>query len=258
MQRLTAYAEALAPVFARMLEEARIAPGERVLDVGCGAGDMALLAAESTGASGFVLATDASLASMAGLARRIETSPSPRTIAMLVCAAEELALEARSFDVALARNCVMYFRDLDRAIGNVRRALRTGGRFVVSVYGPPAREPFHAIPIEAVSSRHPVREPAPDYVQAFRVGAEAVRAALATAGFTGVCERVVPVWRSYPDLASALESMRTSASLAQLLSAAGKFDREDVWAEIAKGFSRFQGPDGLRIPGEQVVIVGTA
>ncbi len=258
MPRLTAYAEALAPVAACMLEEARIAPGQRVLDVGCGAGDMALLAAEAAGPSGFVLATDVSLASMADLARRVEASLPQRTIAMLVSPAEELALKPGSFDVALGRNCAMYFRDLDRALGNVRHALRTGGRFVVSVYGPTAREPFHAIPVEAVKTRQPLQEPAPDYIQAFRVGAEDVRAALVRVGFTGVRERVVPVCRSYPDLASALGTMRVSDSLGQLISAVNESERETLWAEIARGLGRYDGPDGLRIPGEQVVIVGTA
>lgn len=257
MQRLTAYAEALAPVAACMLEEARIAAGQRVLDLGSGGGDMALLAAEAAGPSGSVLATDVSLESMASLAARIEASLPSQTIALLVSPAEELALQPGSFDVALARNCVMYFRDLDRALANLRDALRPGGRIVVSVYGPLEREPFHAVPIEAVASRQLLREPAPDYVQAFRVGARAVRAALARAGFTGVRERVVPVWRSYPDLASAVETMRMSKSLGALVSAVKESERETVWAEIARRLGRYDGPAGLRIPGEQVVMVGT-
>lgn len=258
MQRATAYAEALAPVAYRMLEEARIAPGQRVLDVGSGDGDMALLAAEATGPSGFVLATDATLANMAGLAARIDSMARSPPIEICEAPAEELALESGSFDVALARNCVMYFCDLGRALGGIRRALRPGGRLVASVYGPLQREPFHAIPIEAVRARRSPPDPAPDYVQAFRVGAADVRTALVTAGFTSVGAQVVPVCRSYPDLASAMETMRTSSSLAELISVISERDRGGVWAEIARGFGRYAGPGGIQIPGEQVVIVGTA
>ncbi len=258
MQRLTAYDEALAPVAACMLEEARITPGQRVLDVGSGGGDMALLAAEIVGPSGYVLATDISLTRMSGLAARSGVMDPPPSIAIHECLAEDLALEPGSFDVALARNCVMYFRNLDRALVSIRRALRTGGSLVISVYGPLEREPFHSIPVAAVTSRCALPEPAPDYIQAFRVGAADVRAALIKTGFTGVRTQVVPVCRSYRDLASALETLRMSPSLGELVSVVGELGRDDVWDEIARGFSRYQGPDGLRIPGEQLVMVGMA
>ena len=258
MPHATPYAEALAPVTACMLEEASIKVGQRVLDVGSGGGDMALLAAELVGASGYVLASDVSLAKLADLAARVSSMAPPLSIAVHESPAEELALEPGSFDVALARNCVMYFRDLDRALGNIHRTLGKGGRLVVSVYGLLEHEPFHAIPVAAVTSRHSPPEPAPDYVQAFRVGAADVRTALMKAGFTGVRMQVVSVCRSYPDLTSALETMRMSPSLGELMSALGEIDRAGVWAEIARGFGRYVGPDGVRIPGEQVVIVGIA
>ena len=252
------YAEALAPVAECMLEEARIEPGQRVLDVGSGSGDMALLAAQAVGASGFVLAMDVSRDRMAGLAARIAALAPPPALAILESPAEELALEPGSFDVALARNCVMYFRDLGRALLNVRRSLRPGGRFVASVYGPLAREPFHAIPIEAVERRQALPEKPPEYVSAFRVGAEDVRAALARAGFADVRTRVVPVARTYADLAGALKTMRESPSLGELMSALPAGQREDVWADIERGFREFEAAAGLRIPGEQVIVVATA
>jgi SAM-dependent methyltransferase len=240
-----------------MLEEARLEPGQRVLDVGSGSGDMALLAAQAVGASGFVLAMDVSRDRMAGLAARIAALAPPPTLAILESPAEELTLEPGSFDVALARNCVMYFRDLGRALLNVRRALRPGGRFVASVYGPLASEPFHRIPIEAVERRQALPEQPPEYVRAFRVGADDVRTALARAGFVDVETRVVPVARTYADLATALEAMRRSTSLGELMSALPAGPREDVWADIERGFRRYRGMAGLRIPGEQVILVGT-
>jgi SAM-dependent methyltransferase len=241
-----------------MLEVARIEPGQRVLDVGSGSGDMALLAARSVGASGFVLAMDVSREMMAGLAARIAALAPPPALAILESPAEELALEPGSFDVALARNCVMYFRDLGRALLNIRRALRPGGRFVASVYGPLAREPFHAIPIEAVERRQALPEPPPEYVSAFRVGADDVIASMAQAGFAEVRSRVVPVARTYADLATALETMRMSTSLGELMSALPAGERDAVWADIARGFRRYEGTAGLRILGEQVIVDGTA
>lgn len=258
MWRATAHAEALAPVAERMLAEARIAPGQRVLDVGSGGGDMALLAAEATGPSGFVLATDATLASMDGLAARIDSMARPPPIEIREVPAEQLALEPGSFDVALARNCVMYFSDLGRALANIRRALRPGGTLVIAVYGPLEREPFHAIPIQAVAARGLPLQSVPDYVRAFSVGAEDLRSALTSAGFGKLRTRTVAVQRSYADLAAALAEMRESRSLADLLAALPAALREDAWADIEQGFGRYAGSTCLRVPGEQVVIAGVA
>jgi hypothetical protein len=129
---------------------------------------------------------------------------------------------------------------------------------VASVYGPLEREPFHAIPIEAVERRQALPEKPPEYVSAFRVGAEDVRAALARAGFANIRTRVVPVARTYADLAAALKAMRESLSLGELMSALPADQREDVWADIESGFRGFEAAAGLRIPGEQVIVVGTA
>ena len=195
---------------------------------------------------------------MAGLAARVAAQAAPRTIELLASAAEDLELARGTFDVVLARNCVMYFRNLGRALARARRALRPGGRFVGAVYGPLAHEPFHAVPIEAVQRRRRLPEPPPEYVQAFLVGAAELRAAMSAAGFADLRTRVVTVQRSYSSLAAALPELRRSRSLGELLATLPDHLREEAWADIEGGFRRYEGAAGLRIPGEQVVIVGAA
>lgn len=252
------YREALAPVTARLFEAASIAAGQRVLDVGTGGGDTALLAAERTGPTGFVLATDMSADALLGLTQRLSELPRIPPITVASIAAESLALEPESFDVAIARNSVMYFSDLARALGNIRAALRPGGRFVASVYGPMAREPFHSIPVAAVRRRREIRGPFPEYVQAFRVSAEQVERGLIDAGFRCVERDVVPTKRSFPSMASAIGALRHSRSLAQLLSLLPEELRPDAWVDIADGFREYESTSGLCLPGEQVVLAGTA
>lgn len=253
----TQYRESLAAVTDRMFAAAGIGAGDRVLDIGAGGGDTALIAAERVGPTGRVLAIDVSAAAMAGLAARLGALPGTPPVAVETEAAESLDVPPASFDVALARNSVMYFDDRRRALGKVRAALREGGRFVASVYGPLAREPFHAIPIAAVRRRRPIDEPAPDYVQAFRVDAHDLERALPEAGFRAVAHHAVPTVRSFPSLAEAIEALRLSRSLAQLLSVLPEGQREDAWVEIANGLRDHETASGLRIPGEQVVVVAT-
>lgn len=252
------YRESLAAVTECMFAAMDLRPGHSVLDIGAGAGEASLIAAERVGPTGHVLATDVAVAAMEGLAAHIRTQPRPLPIALRAVAAESLALEPGSFDVAMARNSIMYFTDLPRALANIRAALRTGGRFIASVYGPLEREPFHAIPVAAVRRRRPVNEPYPDYVQAFRVGADDVEFALLQAGFRSVERHVVHTRRSFPSIAAAIEALRLSRSLAQLLSVLPESQIENAWTDIEAGFRAFVSAPGLRIPGEQVVLVATA
>lgn len=252
------YRESLAAVTERMFAAADIGPGHRVLDIGTGGGETALIAAERVGPTGRVLATDVSMAAMEGLAVQLRTQPRCQSIALEAVGAESLTLAPGTFDAALARNSVMYFTDLPRALTNIHAALRTGGRFFASVYGPPEREPFHSVPIAAVRRRRPINAPYPDYVQAFRVAADDVEDALRRVGFAAVEQHVVPTNRSFPSLAAALDALRMSRSLAQLLSVLPESQREDAWAEIASGFRNYESASGLRIPGEQVILAATA
>ena len=251
------YLESLAAVTKRMFAMACIDAGQRVLDIGTGVGGTALIAAGRVGPTGSVLATDASKDALQGLAARLGALPQPLPVTLEQVAAESLALEPASFDVALARNSIMYVTDLPRALANIRAALRPGGRFVASVYGPLECEPFHAVPIAAVRRRGQINAPYPDYVQAFRLGANDVESALRDAGFAAVERHVVPTARSFPSLAAALDALRFSRSLAQLLSVLPEGQREYAWADIESGFREYDSASGLRIPGEQVILAAT-
>jgi ubiquinone/menaquinone biosynthesis C-methylase UbiE len=58
IRRLMLQAAILRPFTERLLRNAEIGPGMRVLDLGCGAGDVSMLAAELVGASGSVVGID--------------------------------------------------------------------------------------------------------------------------------------------------------------------------------------------------------
>jgi ubiquinone/menaquinone biosynthesis C-methylase UbiE len=58
LRRLMLQAENLRPITTRLLREAGLAPGMQVVDLGCGVGDVALLAAEMVGPTGTVIAID--------------------------------------------------------------------------------------------------------------------------------------------------------------------------------------------------------
>jgi tRNA A58 N-methylase Trm61 len=60
LARLVRQAEVFAPFTRQLFQQAGISPGMRVLDVGCGAGDVTFLTAELVGRSGEVIGADIS------------------------------------------------------------------------------------------------------------------------------------------------------------------------------------------------------
>jgi len=115
--RLKVQAAALAHITRRLIRECGIRPGMRVLDIGCGAGDVSILLAEAVGPSGLVVAMDRE-------ARAVETARSRaeaaghRNIEALVAPDDDMPA-ARPFDAALGRYVLPHQRD---PVGMIRRA----------------------------------------------------------------------------------------------------------------------------------------
>lgn len=110
-----------------------LAPGDRVLDLGCGAGLTTLALAEAVGPEGEVLGVDIA-AAMLDPARAAAEARGLRTVRFEVADAQDADLGQGSFDAAFSRFGVMFFSDPPRAFANIRRALRPGGRLGFSCW----------------------------------------------------------------------------------------------------------------------------
>ena len=108
-----------------MLDALDLKRGERVLDVGSGNGVLARDMLEITGASGHVCGVDSSRA-MIALARRI--CPDGRFIEG---DAIDLPVEDLSFDVVTASQLLCFIPDVDKALSEMFRVLKRGGRLVI-------------------------------------------------------------------------------------------------------------------------------
>jgi ubiquinone/menaquinone biosynthesis C-methylase UbiE len=128
------WASQLSGVQHDLLAAAALSPGECVLDVASGTGRVSLQAAQAVGAMGSVLGVDLS-ARMVDAAQR-RSLPNTRFARM---DAQQLALPDTQFDVVLCSLGLMYLPDPGRALREMRRVLRPGGRLVLSVWGERAR-----------------------------------------------------------------------------------------------------------------------
>jgi ubiquinone/menaquinone biosynthesis C-methylase UbiE len=122
-----------APVSGPLLEMARLQPGERALDLACGTGLVARLAAEQVAPGGSVVGVDVS-PDMIGVARA-KPAPAGVEVGWREADAAALPLGGDAFDVVLCQMGLMFFEDKAAALAEVRRVLRSGGRLVLSTPG---------------------------------------------------------------------------------------------------------------------------
>jgi len=122
-----------APLAGDLLELAAIGAGERVLDVACGTGVLARLAAVQVGPAGAVAGLDVN-PGMLAVARSVAPS-----IDWHESAAESTPFADGAFDVVVCQLGLQFFTDRSAALREMRRALVPGGRLLASVPGPPPR-----------------------------------------------------------------------------------------------------------------------
>ena len=116
----------LDPIGLAAMERLVLAPGARVLDVGCGCGSTTLELARRVGPGGSVTGVDISAPL---LARAVERAGDGAVAnARFVQAdAQTFALEEGAYDAVFSRFGVMFFADPVAAFANLRRALAPGG-----------------------------------------------------------------------------------------------------------------------------------
>jgi ubiquinone/menaquinone biosynthesis C-methylase UbiE len=123
IQRLVEQATILRPITTRLLKEAGIRSGMRVLDIGCGAGDVTMLAAELVGESGTVLGIDRSEAAIEAARARMA---SIRNVAFEIASPEELPDDQR-FDMVIGRYVLIFQDDPASFVRASARLARSSG-----------------------------------------------------------------------------------------------------------------------------------
>jgi SAM-dependent methyltransferase len=246
------------PITERMLDLAGIEPGQRVLDVAAGTGEQSLMAARRVGPNGFVLATDIADRMLAYL-REAAREAGLVNVETRVMDARQLEVEPESFDAAICQSALMLIPERDKALAGIRRALKPGKKLAVVVM-PTAEKLSHlAAPLE-IARRHAGLPPAPfEDPGMFALGDPAVlRATFEQAGFRDVAVEAVASEQRFPSLAAAIQQRRdTLPEMQPFLAGMSDAERAAVWDEIEQFMRRFERADGVVVPQERLIGVGT-
>ena len=163
------------------------APGERILDVGCGCGQTSLELATRVTATGAVFGADISLP-MLEVARARPVPNGAATPDFRQVDAQSGKLGEGAFDAVFSRFGVMFFSDPVAAFSNLRKALKPDGRMAFVCWRPFQENLWMRAPMEAAQPflpPSPLMDPTAPGPFAF-ADADRVRKVLADAGFSDV------------------------------------------------------------------------
>jgi SAM-dependent methyltransferase len=175
----------LAPIADLLIDRARPAAGERIVDVGCGSGAISVALAQEVGSSGHVMGIDISGPM---LARARQTAPAGLPVDFVLADATVYPFDPASFDLLVSRFGVMFFADPTLSFANLRQALKPSGRLAFACWREPRENPFFMVPLQAVYKHAPKQaQPGPEDPGPFSFASEArVHRILGEAGFRGI------------------------------------------------------------------------
>jgi 2-polyprenyl-3-methyl-5-hydroxy-6-metoxy-1,4-benzoquinol methylase len=124
-ERLIRQAMRIAPITERLFREAGIGPGHRVLDLGSGMGDVAMLAARMVGPSGQVVGIERDASSIARAKARV-ASTGLRNVNFTQTDVNQI-VDDKPFDAAVGRFILMFLPDPVSVLRSVTRLVRPGG-----------------------------------------------------------------------------------------------------------------------------------
>lgn len=175
----------------KALEVANISKESAILDVACGPGTLPLLAADQVKS---VHAIDFS-ESMIKVFKEAMQTEGLKNIEIHCCDGQALPFSDEMFDVAFSMFGLMFFPDRNKGYAEIYRALKPGGKIIISSWAPVSESPIMQTMFGALKAMKPeIPEPQTD-IESLE-NPEFFKAELQNAGFNEV--EILPVIGEYP------------------------------------------------------------
>ena len=232
------------PWGADLVELADLRQGERVLDVACGTGVVARLAAQQVGATGEVTGLDLN----AGMLRVARSLPAPpgAPVTWVEGSALAMPLPDASFAVVLCQQGFQFFPDQPAGLQELKRVLVPGGRVLLSIW---EGETPYTRAMSAAVERHAGPEAA-NTLRKSRAcpDPETVRHLMVQTGFRSAQIRARTLTRRLPEIASFVLRHLAATPVANTIASLSEGARATLAEEVRRALQAYRDGDGVTYP----------
>jgi ubiquinone/menaquinone biosynthesis C-methylase UbiE len=222
-------------------------PGERVIDIACGTGVVARLAAARVGPGGAVAGVDLN-PGMLNVARSRKSAGDAALVQWQEASADKLPFPDASFDVAYCQLGLQFFADRPAALREMRRVLSANGRLALMVWRGIGESPGFEAFADILERRI---GPAAATIMRAPFGlsdAGELSRLVAAAGFRDVAVEQRAGAVEFPTVERFILGYVAGSPLAGHVSQAGDAARENLVADASRALERFVGARGLSFP----------
>lgn len=244
----------LGPWAPLLVETARLAVGERVLDVACGTGVVARAAAERVGRGGRVVGIDLNpgMIAVAQSLAAIDGAP----IEWFERSALDLGLDDASFDAVLCQQGLQFFPDKAIALREMRRVLAGNGRLALSVW---SNTGLYNTAVSAALARFVGGEVAARFNASRNTPtAGELRRLVTEAGFSDVDVSVSRINVHLPRVDKFVLDHLAATPVATAVATADAAARKQIGASVMEQLLRYADGDGITYPEETHVLTAQA
>ena len=242
------------PFAEKLLDDAGVGEGARVLDVACGTGIVSRLAARRAGSGGAVTGVDMG-PPMLEVARSQRTEDSDAPITYLEGDAAQLPVGDGEFDFYTCHHGLQFFPEKAAALREAKRALRDGGTIAVGCWAGTDRMPAMKVVADTLE-KHLGEEMGAAMRSPFVLGeVDALRAVFEEAGIEADV-RAVDGEATFDDHANFAPKALAAGPLAGPFNAAPEETRAAITADVAAGLEPYATPDGgVKVPATSIVAI---
>jgi SAM-dependent methyltransferase len=229
----------------------------RVLDVATGTGLVAVEAAKRVGSDGVVLATDF-LPAWEPYVRSTASEAGVTNVTFAAMPAEALDLADASFDVVYCQFGLMFMPEPVRALREMRRVLRPGGRIGVAVWSVPEKVGLFLVTRIVGPALPPAAGEAPP--SPMSMGAPGLLEGLVAEA--GLCEMVtdrVTLFHEIADPETEWQAWREDFTTPDGggLASLPESEQQRLHDEVIAALERFRDGEVVRVPSEAVIVTAT-
>jgi len=252
-------ADSTKPITAWMIEKLAAQPGETILDLAAGVGDLGFSIAGTLGPKGKLISSDFS-SEMVEAARRRAAELGIENAEFRVLDAESNELSTATVDGVLCRWGYMLMPEPAQALAETRRVMKPGGRLVFSVMGGAEVNPWAGLALNALKELGLAESQAPSAPAGLfsLANADRLREMVIGAGFTDMSMELIDFVYPFSDFDDYWKFLtKFAGAVARLLLPLSQEQQVLARNEFEKRVEEYRKGEGYEIPGVSISVVAT-